>query len=181
MCVGGEEEGWSSIFDFKRRKRHINQTCDLTGSWIQKIKKGLLSHTHTPAPLFGSNQGQFRAALVTQWWRIRLRMRETRVDPLPGKAPQVVEQLSLWPQLLSLFALEPGNCNYWAHVPQMLMPTHPTTCALQQGSHHNEKPVHCNYRVAQQQKPAQSKTKKFFLNKIHKSVFDVVKLIYIIV
>ena len=31
-----------------------------------------------------------------------------------------------------LHALEPGSCNYWAHVPQLLEPVHPSTRAPQQ-------------------------------------------------
>ena len=46
MCVGGEEEGWSSIFDFKRRKRHINQTCDLTGA---RTRTHMCTRAHTCA------------------------------------------------------------------------------------------------------------------------------------
>ena len=92
MCVGGEEEGWSSIFDFKRRKRHINQTCDLTGSWIQKIKKGT-TVSHTPPPL-SSEATKDSSGLL--WWlsgeEYASGCRRHGFDPLSGKAPQVAEQ-----------------------------------------------------------------------------------------
>ena len=41
-------------------------------------------------------------------------------------------------------ALEPGNCSYWAHMPQLLKPTCPRAHAPQQKKHHNEKPMHCS-------------------------------------
>ena len=92
MCVGGEEEGWSSIFDFKRRKRHINQTCDLTGSWIQKIKKGT-TVSHTPPPL-SSEATKDSSGLL--WWlsgeEYASGCRRHGFDPLSRKAPQVAEQ-----------------------------------------------------------------------------------------
>ena len=46
-----------------------------------------------------------------------------------GKIPQAAEQLSL--------CTRAWNCNYRTHVPQLLKPTCPRTCALQQ-----EKPPH---------------------------------------
>ena len=41
-------------------------------------------------------------------------------------------------------ALEPASHNYWAHVPQLLKPTHLEPVLRNKRSHRNEKPAHHN-------------------------------------
>ena len=56
--------------------------------------------------------------------------------------------------------LEPGNSNYWAHLPQLLKPSRPEPVLRNKRRYHSEKPAHCNQRVApaccNKRKPAHS-------------------------
>ena len=82
------------------------------------------------------------------WWlsgkESTCQWRRHRFDPWSRKIPNAAEQLSHGPQLLSLYSR--------AWEPQLLSPSTTTTEAcmpvLHKRSQDNERPAHCNYRVA---------------------------------
>ena len=63
-------------------------------------------------------------------------MQETWVQSLTGEDPTSCGAIKPICHNYWACALEPGSHNYGAHVPQLLKPTHPKACALQQ-----EKPL----------------------------------------
>ena len=61
----------------------------------------------------------------------------------PGGSHTLWGNKACAPQLVS-HALEPGSCNYGAHVPQLLKPTHLVPIVCNRRSHSDEKPAHHN-------------------------------------
>ena len=74
-------------------------------------------------------------SLIAQWLRIRLSMQGTQVQSLVQEDPTCRR------------ATKPVRHNYRSHVPQVLKPACLEPVLCNKGSHHNEKPMHCN-RVA---------------------------------
>ena len=72
------------------------------------------------------------ASLVAQWSRIYLPMRETQVRSLVWEDPTCCRATKLVGHSYLACALEPGNCSYWAHGPQLLKAVHPKAHAQQQ-------------------------------------------------
>ena len=58
----------------------------------------------------------FRTSLVAQWWRVHLPMQETWVRSLVWEDPTCLGTTKPMSHNYWACALEPGNCNYWAHV-----------------------------------------------------------------
>ena len=81
-------------------------------------------------------------SLVAQWLRIRLPMQGTRVPSLVREDPTCCG------------ATKPTNHNYWAHVPQLLKPTHPRACVLQLLKPMCLEPMLCNKRSHRNEKAA---------------------------
>ena len=95
---------------------------------------------------------------MIQWLRITLQCRGHRFNPWSGKIPHAKGQLSLWAA-----TPEPTCSSYWS-----LRSREPMLCRKR--SHHNEKPMHCNWRAApalrnwrkacaSQQRPSKAKNK----------------------
>lgn len=103
MCVGGEEEGWSSIFDFKRKETYQS------GVWPDWA---LGTHTYP------SLRKQPRTVQGCSWWlsgeEHALNAGDTGLIPYPGKVPWVVAQLSPCATITKSVALSPE--------PQLLSP-----------------------------------------------------------
>ena len=74
----------------------------------------------------------FGASLVAQWLRIRLPMQGTWVWALVRSEPTCGG------------ATKPMHHSYWAHVPQLLKPTHLEPMLRNKKSHYSEKPAHHN-------------------------------------
>ena len=83
-------------------------------------------------------------SLVTQWLRIRLPMKGTRVQALVREDPTCCRATKSVCHSYWACALEPMSHNYWAHVPQLLKPMHLKLVLRNKRSHHNEKPIHHN-------------------------------------
>ena len=83
-------------------------------------------------------------SLVVQWWRIHLPMQGTRVQALVREDPTCCGATKPMCHNYWVCALEPASRNYWAHVPQLLKPTHLEPVLYSKRSHCNEKPVHHN-------------------------------------
>ena len=62
------------------------------------------------------------ASLVAQWKRIHLPVQETRIQSLIWEDPTCHGTTMPMHHSYWACALEPGNCNYWAHVWQPLKP-----------------------------------------------------------
>ena len=75
---------------------------------------------------------QRRASLVAQWLRIRLPVLEKWVQFLIQEDPPCCRATKPVYHNYWACAPEPGSCNYWAHVPQLLNPKSPRACAVQQ-------------------------------------------------
>ena len=89
----------------------------------------LLRVTHLRTKAIKSKQW---ASLVAQWWRTRLSTQETQVQSPVWEDPTCCGATMCMCHNYWACALEPGSCNYWAHVPQLLKATHPWARALQQ-------------------------------------------------
>ena len=90
---------------------------------------------------------EYRASLVTQWWRIRLPVQETWKwsliweDPTCHRATKPVCH-NYW-----VCGLEPESRNYWAHLLQLLKPVRLEPRLPNERSHRSARPVH-NRRAA---------------------------------
>ena len=71
------------------------------------------------------------ASLVVQWWRLHLPVQETWVQSLILEGPTCLRAMRPMRHNYWAWALELGNHNCWAHVPQ-LQKKHPGDIALQQ-------------------------------------------------
>ena len=72
------------------------------------------------------------------WWlsgRVHLPVQETWVQSLVWEDPTCSGKTN-------------AMHHNWAHVLQLLKPTHPWACVLQQETQRNEKPTHCNWGAA---------------------------------
>ena len=65
-----------------------------------------------------------RASLLAQWLRIRLPIQGTRVRALVREDPTCCGATKPVCHNYWVWALEPANHDYWAHVPQLLKPAH---------------------------------------------------------
>ena len=81
------------------------------------------------------------ASLVTQWGRIYLPMQKACVQILVQEDPKCLGATKPMHHIYWTWALEPGNCKYWS--PRTL-----EAMLQNRRSHLNEKPKHCNKRVA---------------------------------
>ena len=73
---------------------------------------------------------------VVQYKESACHCRRHRFNPWSRKISHITEQLSPMCHSFWAYALEPGSHNCWAHVKQLLKPSCPRACALQQ-----EKPL----------------------------------------
>ena len=94
-------------------------------------------------------------------------MQETRVWSLVWEDPTCCGATKPVHHNYWACALEPGNCSYWAQVPQLLKPACPRACTLQQ-----KKPPHWEACTTQLEKslhnnqdPAQPKINEIIKNK----------------
>ena len=95
-------------------------------------------------PKCPSRKRWIRASLVVQWLRIRLPMQATRVWSLVWEEPTCRGETKPVRHNYGACTLEIPSHNYWAHVPQLLKPTHLGPVLHSKRSLCNEKPMHRN-------------------------------------
>ena len=107
--------------------------------WYLTFSVWLISLRIMPSRSFVLLSILFYGQVIFHWlpwwlsgWRIRPPMLETWVQSLVLEDPTCRGATKSmyhndWPR-----ALQPGSCNYWAHVLQLLKPTHPRACAPQE-------------------------------------------------
>ena len=103
--------------------------------------------THTMLNKNGEKQTKkrvSRASVVVQWLRIHLPMQGTRVRALVWEDPTCCGATKPTHHNCWACTLGPACHNYWAHVPQLLKPTHLEPVLRNKRSHRNEKPAHRN-------------------------------------
>ena len=122
--------GDSGVFDL----RWISRKC-----WFKEM------HAHSGLLMKSSSCNGFKrrgASLVAQRWIICLSVQEAQFWSLVREDPTCCRAAKPVPHSDWACALEPRNCDCWAHVPQRLEPARPWVCPVQQ-----EKPLQWEART----------------------------------